>query len=316
MSICLYRTSSRIRPLQSSASSPGCRVANRKPQQNSRIVGFYCWPHRSGVQPPERRLFVSPGLPNGPDRLTCGLNHLTHSFPPDSVPVQRRRPRRCFGCRNKPATIGSTRIVRIQRNRAFAFLPSTSGATATGCGSTRTGCGPRRRSAARKSRDDRRPGSFNAFWAELRSLRSLRPTQDAWRRSTGARPDPCAEACRVGDPSAGIVMIMRPTPVASTDRDSRSRAGAAPRRPSAGVVVVRRDGPLQRGTGGRRRATVDTELPDGPVPLGIAAGAHPPAAVLPIRCCPEPPDARRRERRGAEPPVTGPLRNGLEWSWR
>ena len=71
----------------------------------------------------------------------------------------------------------------------LAFLPSTSGATATGCGSTRTGCGPRRRSAARKSRDDRRPGSFNAFWAELRSLRSLRPTQDAWRRSTGARPE-------------------------------------------------------------------------------------------------------------------------------
>ena len=63
--------------------------------------------------------------------------------------------------------------------------------------------------------------------------------------------------------------------VAGTARDSRPRAGAAPRRPSAGVVVVRRAGPLQRGTGGRGRATVDTELPDGPVPLGIAASARP-----------------------------------------
>ena len=44
--------------------------------------------------------------------------------------------------------------------------------------------------------------------------------------------------------------------VASTDRDSRSRAGPAPRRPSAGVAVVRRVGPLQRGTGRvRRRST-------------------------------------------------------------
>ena len=37
-----------------------------------------------------------------------------------------------------------------------------------------------------------------------------------------------------------------------------------------------------------------------------------PAAVLPVHCCPEPADARRRERPGAEPPVTGPLRNGVD----
>ena len=77
--------------------------------------------------------------------------------------------------------------------------------------------------------------------------------------------------------------------VASTDRDSRSRTGAAPRRPSAGVVVVRRAGPLQRGTGGRRRATVDTELPDGPVPLGIAAGARPRGRCSRSTAAPGPP---------------------------
>ena len=103
--------------------------------------------------------------------------------------------------------------------------------------------------------------------------------------------------------------------VAGTDGDSRPRAGAAPRRPSAGVVVVRRAGPLQRGTGGRRRATVDTELPDGPVPLGTAAGARPRGRAP----GPRRPRARRRSTSrtsGAEPPVTGPLRNGVEWPWR
>ena len=77
--------------------------------------------------------------------------------------------------------------------------------------------------------------------------------------------------------------------VAGTDRDSRSRAGAAPRRPSAGVVVVRRAGPLQRGTGGRRRATVDTELPDGPGPLEIAAGARLPQLCSRSTVAPSPP---------------------------
>ena len=130
--------------------------------------------------------------------------------------------------------------------------------------------GPRRRSAARKSRDNRRPGSFNAAINGSTSG-SLRRGLSRRRPIRRHRHDHATDT------------------EASTDRDSRSRAGAAPRRPSAGVVVVRRDGPLQRGTGGRRRATVDTELPDGPVPLGIAAGAHHAAAVLPVRCCPEPP---------------------------
>jgi hypothetical protein len=75
--------------------------------------------------------------------------------------------------------------------------------------------------------------------------------------------------------------------VAGTDRDSH--AGAAPRRPSAGVVVVRLAGPLQRGTGGRRRATVDTELPDGPVPLGIAAADRPPRPCAQSTAAPGPP---------------------------
>ena len=65
--------------------------------------------------------------------------------------------------------------------------------------------------------------------------------------------------------------------MASTHRDSRSRTGAASRRPSAGVVVVRRAGPLQRGTGRACRRSMSSTS-------------------------------------GAEPPVTGPLRNGVKWS--
>ena len=64
------------------------------------------------------------------------------------------------------------------------------------------------------------------------------------------------------------------------DRDSRSRAGAAPRRhPSDGVAVVRRAGRCN-------------------------------AAAIELVA------ARCRERPGGELPVTGPLRNGVEWSWR
>ena len=86
--------------------------------------------------------------------------------------------------------------------------------------------------------------------------------------------------------------------VADAGRDSRSRAGAAPRRPSAGVAVVRRAGPPQRGPGGHRQATVDTgcrtdryrwKSPPAPAARGCAPR---------VRRRPEAADARRRERRG------------------
>ena len=50
-------------------------------------------------------------------------------------------------------------------------------------------------------------------------------------------------------------MITRFETVASNTGGSRSRVGAAPRRPSAGVAVVRRVGPLERATGRERPAT-------------------------------------------------------------
>ena len=66
---------------------------------------------------------------------------------------------------------------------------------------------------------------------------------------------------------------MTADPWRAQDRDSRSRAGAAPRRPSAGVA------------------------PPAPRPRGRAPG---------VRCCPEPADARRRERR--RPNCLSPVR--------
>ena len=76
------------------------------------------------------------------------------------------------------------------------------------------------------------------------------------RVARGRPEDTGTEACRVGDPLGGVVMTTRPTSWQSTDRDSRSHAGAAPRRPSAGVAVVRRAGPLQRGRGRARRRSM------------------------------------------------------------
>ena len=71
---------------------------------------------------------------------------------------------------------------------------------------------------------------------------------------SGRPEDPGPEARRVGDPSAGVVMITRFETVASNTGGSRSRVGAAPRRPSAGVAVIRRVGPLERATGRERPA--------------------------------------------------------------
>ena len=96
--------------------------------------------------------------------------------------------------------------------------------------------------------------------------------------------------------------------VAGTDRDSRPRSGAAPRRPSAGVVVV--SGPAccnaaPLAADGRRltpSCLTDRYRSESP-------------PVLPVHGGPRPADARRRTS-GAEPPVTGPLRNGVEWPWR
>ena len=101
--------------------SPAESGAGRWDERHRPVIGaHYTQPVARGAT-----AFVSPRSRNGPDLLTRGRNHLTRSASADRGPIQRRRPRRCLGCRNRPALIGSTRMVRIQRIRALAFLPWT-----------------------------------------------------------------------------------------------------------------------------------------------------------------------------------------------
>ena len=67
--------------------------------------------------------------------------------------------------------------------------------------------------------------------------------------------DPGPEARRVGDPFADIVMITRSTPWRATSEAHVHAPGAAPRRPSAGVAVVRRVGPPSRGCSSEDRSS-------------------------------------------------------------
>ncbi len=127
-----------------------------------------------------------------------------------------------------------------------------------------------------------------------------------------------------GEPAtSGRCAVVRMAATAGSSGACRCTAsGAAPRRPSAVVVVVRRAGPLQRGTGGRSRATVGInyrasrpgpEAAEAPgAPLRGLPGVRRPSSTAAVMMAGGPRRSRRRCARGRRrSPGAGPHRSAL-----